>query len=180
MHIGRLTAVPALDRPDLLAAPVAAALAALDGKLILSDIGVAEIDPALADTAAFCEQYDVAPAESANCVVVAGRREGQTRLAACMVLATTRADVNGLVKRELDVRKASFAPMDQAVELTGMEYGGITPIGRPADWPVYVDAAVAATERVVIGSGIRRSKLTLPGSALASLPGAVVLSSLGR
>jgi prolyl-tRNA editing enzyme YbaK/EbsC (Cys-tRNA(Pro) deacylase) len=70
--------------------------------------------------------------------------------------------------------------MDQAVELTGMEYGGITPIGLPADWPVYVDAAVAATERVVIGSGIRRSKLTLPGSALASLPGAVVLPSLGR
>jgi prolyl-tRNA editing enzyme YbaK/EbsC (Cys-tRNA(Pro) deacylase) len=180
MHIGRLTAVPALDRPDLLAAPVAAALAALDGKIAVSDVGVAEIDPAMADTAAFCEEYDVAPDESANCVVVAGRRDGQTRLAACMVLATTRADVNGLVKRELDVRKASFAPMDQAVELTGMEYGGITPIGLPADWPVYVDAAVAAAERVVIGSGIRRSKLTLPGAALASLPGAMVLASLGR
>ncbi len=180
MHIGRLTAVPALDRPDLLAAPVAAALAALDGKIAVSDIGVAEIDPAMADTAAFCEEYGVAPGESANCVVVAGRRDGQTRMAACMVLATTRADVNGLVKRELDVRKASFAPMDQAVELTGMEYGGITPIGLPADWPVYVDAAVAATGRVVIGSGVRRSKLTLPGAALASLPGAVVLASLGR
>ena len=180
MHIGRLSVVPALDRPDLLAAPVAAALAALDGKIAVSDIGVAEIDPAMADTAAFCERYGVAPAESANCVVVAGRRDGQTRLAACMVLATTRADVNGLVKRELDVRKASFAPMDQAVELTGMEYGGITPIGLPADWPVYVDAAVAAAQRVVIGSGIRRSKLTLPGAALASLPGAVVLASLGR
>jgi prolyl-tRNA editing enzyme YbaK/EbsC (Cys-tRNA(Pro) deacylase) len=180
MHIGRLTAVPALDRPDLLAAPVAAALAALDGKIGVSEVGVAEIDPAMADTAAFCEQYDVAPGESANCVVVAGRRDGQARLAACMVLATTRADVNGLVKRELDVRKASFAPMDQAVELTGMEFGGITPIGLPADWPVYVDAAVAAAPRVVIGSGIRRSKLTLPGAALASLPGAVVLTSLGR
>jgi prolyl-tRNA editing enzyme YbaK/EbsC (Cys-tRNA(Pro) deacylase) len=180
MHIGRLAAVPALDRPDLLAAPVAAALAALDGKITVSDIGVAEIDPAMADTAAFCEEYHVAPGESANCVVVAGRRDGQTRLAACMVLATTRADVNGLVKRELDVRKASFAPMDQAVELTGMEYGGITPIGLPADWPVYVDAAVAAAPRVIIGSGIRRSKLTLPGAALASLPGALVLASLGR
>jgi prolyl-tRNA editing enzyme YbaK/EbsC (Cys-tRNA(Pro) deacylase) len=180
MHIGTLTAVPALDRPDLLAAPVAAALAALDGKIAVSEIGVAEIDPAMADTAAFCEEYGVAPGESANCVVVAGRRDGQTRLAACMVLATTRADVNGLVKRDLDVRKASFAPMDQAVELTGMEYGGITPIGLPADWPVYVDATVAATERVIIGSGVRRSKLTLPGAALASLPGAVVLASLGR
>ncbi|HKD89903.1 MAG TPA: hypothetical protein VKB62_15340, partial [Streptosporangiaceae bacterium] len=69
MHIGSLTAVPALDRPDLLSASAAAALASLDGKLVIADIGVAEIDPALADTAAFCERYGVAPSESANCVV---------------------------------------------------------------------------------------------------------------
>ncbi len=180
MHIGNLPAVPALDRQDLLAPPVAAALTKLSGKLSADDIGVAEIDPALADTAAFCERYEVALSESANCVVVAGRRDGQTRMAACMVLATTRADVNGLVKRELDVRKASFAAMDTAVELTGMEYGGITAIGLPAQWPLFVDEAVARTARVVIGSGVRRSKLTLPGAALASLPGAVVLAGLGR
>ena len=180
MHIGNLTAVPALERPDLLAAPVAAALADLAGKLEVNDIGVAEIDPELADTAAFCERYGVAPAESANCVVVAGRRDGATRMAACMVLATTRADVNGLVKRELEVRKASFAPMETAVELSGMEYGGITPIGLPADWPLFVDDAVASTWRVVIGSGLRRSKLTLPGALLASLPAALVLTGLGR
>jgi prolyl-tRNA editing enzyme YbaK/EbsC (Cys-tRNA(Pro) deacylase) len=180
MNIGSQPAVPALDRPDLLAPPVAAALAQLTGMLSVSEIGVAEIDPALADTAAFCEQYGVAPGESANCVVVEGRRAGQSRMAACMILATTRADVNGLVKRELDVRKASFAAMDTAVELTGMEYGGITPIGLPADWPVFVDEAVARSGRVVIGSGVRRSKLTLPGATLASLPGAVVLPGLGR
>jgi prolyl-tRNA editing enzyme YbaK/EbsC (Cys-tRNA(Pro) deacylase) len=180
MHIGSLIAVPALERPDLLAPPVAAALAELAGLLPSDQVGVAEIDPALADTAAFCEKYEVALTESANCVVVAGRREGQTRMAACMVLATTRADVNGLVKRELDVRKASFAAMDTAVELTGMEYGGITPLGLPADWPVFVDAAVAAAPQVVIGSGVRRSKLTLPGAALARLPAASVLADLGR
>jgi prolyl-tRNA editing enzyme YbaK/EbsC (Cys-tRNA(Pro) deacylase) len=84
------------------------------------------------------------------------------------------------VKRELDVRKASFAPMAEAVELTGMEYGGITPIGLPAGWPVYVDEAVTQQQRVVIGSGVRRSKLTLPGAALARLPGAIVLAGLGR
>jgi prolyl-tRNA editing enzyme YbaK/EbsC (Cys-tRNA(Pro) deacylase) len=180
MHIGILAAVPALERPDLLAGPVASALADLADKLPAEDVGVAEIDPDLADTAAFCERYSVALAESANCVVVAGRRDGQTRMAACLVLASTRADVNGLVKRELDVRKASFAPMETAVELTGMEYGGITPIGLPADWPVFVDEAVAAAPRVVIGSGVRRSKLTLPGAAAPSLPGAVVLAGLGR
>ncbi len=180
MHIGVLPAVPALDRPDLLAPPVGAALTELAGKLPVEQVGVAEIDPDLADTAAFCERYEVALSESANCVVVAGRRDGQARLAACMILATTRADVNGLVKRELDVRKASFAAMDTAVELTGMEYGGITPVGLPADWPLFIDQAVAAATRVVIGSGVRRSKLTLPGALLASLPGAVVLADLGR
>jgi prolyl-tRNA editing enzyme YbaK/EbsC (Cys-tRNA(Pro) deacylase) len=180
LTIGSQPAVPALDRPDLLAAPVAAALALNASGLRVEEIGVAEIDPELADTAAFCERYGVSPDESANCVVVAGRRDGETRLAACMILATTRADVNGLVRRELDVRKASFAPMAEAVALTGMEYGGITPIGLPADWPIFVDEAVANSARVVIGSGVRRSKLTLPGATLASLPGAVVLDGLGR
>jgi prolyl-tRNA editing enzyme YbaK/EbsC (Cys-tRNA(Pro) deacylase) len=180
MNIGILPAVPALERPDLLAAPVAAALTELAGKLEVNSIGVAEIDPALADTAAFCERYEVPPGESANCVIVAGRREGETRLAACMVLATTRADVNGVVRRELDVRKASFAPMEEAVQLTGMEYGGITPVGLPADWQLLVDDAVSGTARVVIGSGIRRSKLTLPGRLLASLPSAVVIPGLAR
>jgi prolyl-tRNA editing enzyme YbaK/EbsC (Cys-tRNA(Pro) deacylase) len=180
MHLGRLEAVPALDRVDLLADPVALALTKLAAELPADAVGVAEIDPELADTAAFCERYGVALSESANCVVVAGRRDGQTRYAACVVLATTRADVNGLARRQLDVRKASFAPMDTAVAQTGMEYGGITPVGLPGDWPVLVDAAVAAAPQVVIGSGVRRSKLILPGAALARLPGATVLTDLGR
>ena len=112
--------------------------------------------------------------------MVAGKREGVTRYAACVILATTRADVNGVVRRLLDVRKASFAPMAEAVELTGMEYGGITPIGLPAEWPVLVDSRVAATARVIIGSGIRGSKIELPGAALADLPGAQVIDDLAR
>src|SRR4029078_9411279 len=100
----------------------------------------------------FCEAYGVTLAESANCVIVAGRRGDVTRYAACVVLATTRADVNGVVRRHLDARKASFAPMDDAVRLTGMEYGGITPIGLPADWPILVDAPVAAQPHVMCGS----------------------------
>jgi prolyl-tRNA editing enzyme YbaK/EbsC (Cys-tRNA(Pro) deacylase) len=180
MSLGRLAAVPALDRAELLAAPVAKALADLAEVLPAAAVGVAEIDPELADTAAFCERYGVAPTESANCVVVTGRRDGQERYAACVVLATTRADVNGLARRQLDVRKASFAPVDAAVAQTGMEYGGITPIGLPASWPVLIDAAVAAAPMVAIGSGVRRSKLAIPGPALARLPGALVLDGLGR
>jgi prolyl-tRNA editing enzyme YbaK/EbsC (Cys-tRNA(Pro) deacylase) len=166
---------PAADRPDLLAPPV---LAALEKSAVAA--GVAEIDPRLADTAAFCDAYGVRLDESANCVLVAGRRAGETRMAACLVLATTRADINGLVRRQLDVRKVSFAPMETAVAETGMEYGGITPVGLPAGWPILVDSAVAAAPRVIVGSGVRRSKLVLPGAALAELPGAVVLEDLGR
>jgi len=162
-----LDLVPALDRLDLVAPPVAAALR---GWSRAGDVLVAPIDPGLADTAAFCAAYDVGLDVSANCVVVAAKRGGEVRHAACMVLATTRADVNGVVRRHLEARKASFAAMDDAVRLTGMEYGGITPIGLPADWPVLVDAAVVAAGRVIVGSGIRGSKLELPGEALAELP----------
>ncbi len=147
-RLGSLDWLPADEHPDLLAPPVAAALGTLPGSA-----WVARIDDDLADTAAFTEAYSVPPEVSANCVVVAARRAGVTTLAACLVLATTRADVNGLVRRHLDARKASFAPQDVAVAESGMAYGGITPIGLPEGWPVLVDAAVAAAGWVVVGSG---------------------------
>jgi prolyl-tRNA editing enzyme YbaK/EbsC (Cys-tRNA(Pro) deacylase) len=175
--LGNLTWLDVRSRPDLLAPSVASAIHGLDGDA--DQPMVAEIDPDLADTVAFCERYEVPMAASANCVVVAGRRAGETRLAACVVLATTRADVNNLVRRRLDARKASFAPMDDAVAATGMEYGGITPIGLPEEWPLLVDAKVVETSEVIVGSGVRRSKLCLPGAALARLPGAEVIEGLG-
>ncbi|WP_116205094.1 YbaK/EbsC family protein [Amycolatopsis circi] len=174
---GSLTVVPAPTRTDLLAEPVAKALAAMPEP---DALGVTEIDPELADTAAFCEAYGSPLTASANCVVVAGKRAGEVRFAAALVLATTRADVNGVIKRRLDVRKASFAPMDEAVSLTGMEYGGITPVGLPADWPILLDQAVADAPELVIGSGIRGSKLLISGSDLAGLPNAEVIDGLAR
>ena len=136
--LGRLETVPALDRPDLLADPVAAALR---GWAYAGEVGVVEIDPAIADTAAMSEAYDLGLDTGANCVVVGGRRDGEERVAACLVRADTRADVNNVVKRTLDVRKASFLSMDRAVEESGMEYGGITPVGLPEGWRLLVDAA---------------------------------------
>ena len=176
-RLGRLVAAPALQRPDLLAPAVERFLA---GWPAAAAVLVAEIDPGLADTAAFCERYDVGLDVSANCVVIAARRGDVTRYAACVVLATTRADVNGVVRRHLDARKASFAPMDDAVAQTAMEYGGITPLGLPADWPVLVDRAVVDAAMVVVGSGVRRSKLALPGGLLAELPAAQVIDQLAR
>ncbi|MBL6277058.1 hypothetical protein JMF97_12900 [Micromonospora fiedleri] len=180
--MGTLKTEPARTRPDLLAAPVAAALAAwpTDASVEVDSVLVAPIDADLADTAEFCAAYEVGLDESANCVVVAGKREGVIRYAACLVLATTRADVNGVARRALDVRKASFAPMTDAVELTGMEYGGITPIGLPAQWPILIDARVVATPYVIVGSGVRHSKIALPGAALAALPNARVVEDLAK
>ena len=167
MELGKLTFVPASQAPDLVAEPVRQHLQ--DG------LWVSEIDADLADTAAFCEHYDSGLDVSANCVVVEARRADRTWHAACLVLATTRADVNGIVRKHLGARKISFAPMDTAVSLTGMEYGGITPVGLPAEWPLLIDVNVMDQERVIIGSGIRGSKLLAATEVLASQPGAEVM-----
>lgn len=168
--------MPAGDRPDLLGAPT---LSALERWGWLDLVGVVEIDPELSDTATSQRSYELAPDTLANCVVVGGKREGSERVAACLVLFTSRADVNGVVRRRLDVRKASFLAMERAVDLTGMEYGGINPIGLPADWPVLIDAGAVETDVVLTGSGVRRSKLLLPGRLLAQLPGAEIVEGLG-
>ena len=131
---------------------------------------VASIDPDLADTAAMTEAYEVSLEASANCVVVMGKRAGEERVAACVVRADTRADVNNVVRRHLDVRKASFLAHDRAVEETGMEYGGITPVGVPSTWPVLVDARVAEIELAIIGSGIRGIEAVPARSPARSAP----------
>lgn len=163
---------PATERRDLLPPPVAAA--------VTDEMIHVDTDPAKADTAGFVEAYGRDLLEcSANCVVVAGRRGQDVTLAACVVLSTTRVDVNGTVRRHLGVRKASFAAMDTAVGETGMEYGGITPVGLPELWRLFVDAAVLDVPAVLIGSGVRRSKLIVPGHVLGELPNAEVVEGLG-
>ncbi|MFF1405686.1 YbaK/EbsC family protein [Streptomyces sp. NPDC058294] len=174
------TATPAPDCLDELTAPVADAVRDWQGAVPADRILYVDTDPRWADTAVFVEHYGRDLLErSANCVVVAGKRGGMTTLAACVVLSTTRVDVNGAVRRQLGARKASFAPMETATGETGMEYGGITPLGLPTGWPVLVDAAVVDLPYVLIGSGRRRGKLLVPGKTLAELPGAVVREGLG-
>lgn len=170
-----LESLAVADRADLLAPSVAAALASWPH---VAEIAVVEIDPAVADTAAMNEAYGLPDDTGANCVVVAGKRDGEERVAACLVRADTRADVNNTVKRTLDVRKASFLPLDRAVEESAMEYGGITPVGLPSEWRVLVDPRVLDIDVAVIGSGVRRSKLLVPGRLLGELPGAEVVEGL--
>ena len=178
MRFGTLDFTAALESPGLLATPTAAALQRADSAspTDVDGVLVAAIEPDLADTAAFCAHYEIDPGDGANCVIVQARRGERTWYAACMVRGSDRLDVNGAVRRHLGARKLSFASMDDAVELTGMEYGGITPIGLPEGWPILVDESVATHERLIIGSGIRGSKLLVTGALLAALPHAETLA----
>ena len=174
---------PALERTDLLADPVAAALRALetssDGAHLVRQAQVVPIDPQYSDTDALNAHYALDPEATGNCVLVAGKRTGEERIAACVVRAPDFADVNHVVKKRMDVRKASFLPVERAVEMSGMEYGGITPVGLPEDWRLFIDGAVAERGTVLIGSGVRHSKLLVPGALLVALPGAERVENLG-
>jgi prolyl-tRNA editing enzyme YbaK/EbsC (Cys-tRNA(Pro) deacylase) len=136
-------------------------------------------DPALADTAVFCEAYGYSPDDSANTIIVVGKGE-TPRPVACVVLASTRLDVNGLVRKRLEVRKASFASADETMELTGMEIGGVTAFALPAGLPIWVAAAVMARERIILGGGSRSIKVLTPPSTLAMLDDVTVIDGLAR
>jgi prolyl-tRNA editing enzyme YbaK/EbsC (Cys-tRNA(Pro) deacylase) len=149
----------------------------------LAPLGVAyelfPCDPALADTAQFCAAYGFSPDESANTIVVVGKADPR-RYAACIVLATHRLDVNRTVRDRLGTRKASFAGADETRELTGMEIGGVTPFGLPEGLPVWIDAAVMAQPRVVLGGGSRSWKVIAAPEILTHLPAADVVEGLAN
>lgn len=161
-----------MTSPDLLHPAVREALAALG-----VDFEVMECDPELADTAAFVAAYGVPLERSANTIVVASKGAEPTYVA-CVVLATTSLDVNNVVRREMGVRKASFAAADPVRELTGMEIGGVTPFGLPPDLPVLVDSRVMEPDWVVLGGGNRSSKLRVDPCGLAALPAARIVEGL--
>lgn len=171
MKIGTLTFKPAEESLRIVGNSTKQALK----KLGLTGVLAANIDPSLSDTAAFCDAYEIPPEISVNCVIVEAKRADRVRYAAVMIPATKRADINGVVRKAVDAKKISFAPMEMAVKLTDMEYGAINPIGLPIDWPILVDTEAARLEKVVIGSGLRGSKLLISGNLLTRLPNAKVL-----
>ncbi len=143
------------------------------------DYDVVRIDPAFANTAAFCEHYGYSMDASANCIIVTSKT-GEKTYAACLVQATRRLDVNGAVRRLIGARKVSFASPDETVALTGMLPDGVTPFGLPDGLPIYIDADVVDFERVIVGGGSRALKLGVPVAALTALPGARVVDGLSK
>lgn len=138
-----------------------------------------DCDPGLADTAAFSAAYGIAVEDSANTIVIATKDE-PPRYVACVVLATHRLDVNGIVRKRLGTRKVSFAPAEVTAEVTGMVMGGVTPFGLPGDIPVWVDSAVVARDRIVTGGGSRAMKLLHPPATLTELGTVEVVEGLAR
>lgn len=143
------------------------------------EIDFVECDPNLADTAAFCETYGYTLNQSANTIVVASRKP-KGLVAACLVLATHRLDVNGTVRKKLGARKVSFAPTDVTVKVTGMLMGGVTPFGLPSEIPIWIDASVMNEPYVIVGGGSRSLKLGVPPAAIAALKHAEVVDGLAK
>lgn len=170
---------PVLERPDLVPECITTLLAEWHGGVPASEVLVAPIDPEFAGSAEFCEKYQVPPELGANCVVAEAVRGEERTLVACLVPISTRADLNKTVKKLLDVRRVSFASLEEVLQLTGMEYGGITPVGLPSSFRVLIDARVVALEKLIVGGGYRKSKLLVPGKFLAELPNAQVVDGLG-
>jgi prolyl-tRNA editing enzyme YbaK/EbsC (Cys-tRNA(Pro) deacylase) len=144
-----------------------------------TDYELIEIDPDLADTAAFCAHYGYPENQSANAILVASKKP-PGHFAACLVLATTRLDVNSRVRRLMEVRKVSFAAADVTAELTGMMIGGVTPFALPEDLPLYIDDRIADLDWVIVGGGSRSLKLKVEPGALAGLPNAEVIEDLAK
>ena len=172
--------VQILERPDLVAAPVAECVASWRGTVPATELCVAEIDPLCAGGVELCDRYGFRRSEGANCVIVEYSRGATSGMGAVVIPVGARADFNGVARKLLGARRVSLGQLDAVLELTRMEYGSITPVGLPSSWPILIDATVAAAPRVIVGSGVLRSKLSLPGRALAELPGAVVVEGLAR
>ena len=149
----------------------------------LIDLGLeyelVECDPDLADTAAFCEAYGYSAEDSANAIVVVGKGDPPS-FAMCLVLADSRLDVNKVVRQKFEARKASFASLDQTIELTGMQIGGVTPFGTTTTLPLWIDSRVMERERLIIGGGSRDRKLLVPPSTLVGHPNSEVVEGLAK
>jgi prolyl-tRNA editing enzyme YbaK/EbsC (Cys-tRNA(Pro) deacylase) len=169
---------PAINRLDLVSPSIAALLKNWKGTIPVGDILVAEIDPAFAGGKDLSRQYDVSTNEGAICVIIEAVRSTKRTLAACVAPVDFRIDFNGVVRKTLNARRVSLAPIEEVLDATQMEYGSVTPVGLSAGWPILIDARVAAASRIIVGAGLVKAKLSLPGQMLAELAEAKIITGL--
>ena len=147
----------------------------------LKDVGatfeIIDCDPSFADTAEFCNHYGYSPDESANAILLEGKAESPI-YALCVVLATTKINVNKVARKRLGTRKASFASAEVTKSLTGMEIGGVTPVSLPVDLPIWIDNLVMEVPKVIIGAGSRSAKIYLSPDNLLRFPNTHIVDGL--
>ena len=177
-EILRLT--PVLNNPSLVSASVLTCIQNWHGKTKAEEFRVAEIDPECAGGKDFSERYGVPYREGGNCLIISAKRGGERIFAACLVPVGHRTDLKGVVRQHFGGGQISMAPKDEVLAATNMEYGSITPFGLPPEWPILIDSRFIALPRVIVGGGLRRSKLAIPGAALGELPNAVIIEKLSH
>ncbi len=138
---------------------------------------VLDCDPELADTAVFCEHYGIPLSVSANVIVAAGKSNPR-QYAACVLLASTRLDVNKSVRKRMGVKKCSFASAEETRVLTGMEIGGVTALGLPASLPLWVDSRVMQPDYVILGGGSRLIKIKVSPAVFNLTPNTTIIEGL--
>lgn len=169
---------PAINHPELVSPTITETLKNWKGNTAVEEILVAEIDPTYLKGEDLCNHYGIPFSEGANCVIIEAVCGDKKIYAACLAPVNTRISFNSTVRKQLDSRRVSLAPLDYVLEQTKMEYGSITPVGLPGSWPILIDAKVASLPRVIVGGGLKKSKLSLPGKALTELPNAIVVEGL--
>lgn len=171
---------PVVERPDLVPSTVLEVVTSWSVPQEKTDFLVAEIDPEFAGGIELCNKYNLNPMHGANCLVVMGSRAGNNTFASCLVPVGYRYDMSGVIRKAMNARQVSVAPLDFVLSESKMEYGSITPIGLPKDWLLFIDPLVLKSERIIIGGGLKRSKLSIPSSTLLSLPNAVQLDGVAK
>ena len=171
---------PVLDHPDLVAPSVLKAVQNWGGKTAPEEIKVAEIDPALCGGNDLFAHYNLDPLEGANCLVVEAKRGESKTLCACLAPVGYKMDLGGVLRKHVNARIVSMAPLDLVLQATQMEHGSVTPVGLPLDWRIFIDSHLKNSPRLIVGGGLKKSKLQLPLEALLELPQAEMLEGLGR
>lgn len=174
-----LNFLPVAGHLDLVSVSVARFVNQWRGSLSSSEFLVAEIDPDKAGGADFCTTYGVSATEGANCVIIEARRGNTRTIAACVAPVGYRMDFSGVIRKHLGARQVSVAPLDEVLAATQMEYGSITPIGLPSSWPILIDSGVFDAQRIIMGSGLRRSKLSVPSMAFHEMENVTNLTGIG-
>ena len=144
------------------------------------EILVAEIDPTCADGNTLCETYNLDHKMSIKCLIVESNDDDKEKVRAAILLPIDYKYSSSTVKKILESRDVTFSPLEEIIEATGMEYGSITPIGLPENYHILIDPLVLDNERIIVGGGLKKSKILMPSQTLLEIPNSKIVENLSK